>query len=275
MPSRSRPVILMVDDDVDTREMYQWCLEARGFDVLSAGTAREGFALAQQHRPDAIVTDFTLPGEDGFVLATRLRAAESGLAETPAVLVSGRAFVGNSGDTALRLFDRVLLKPVLPEQLIESIVPLLLDRTAAQLDRQLRAVRSRLEGVPRTSDVSRVLSTLDEVNSGGEAPAALLADSEAHCIGANDAACALTGRSRDELLTMHVWDLAPQNAVKDGQAAWARFVQSGTQSGAYVVRSASGADIEARFAASADVLPGCHLSLLQSVPAALTRDSRF
>lgn len=275
MPSRSRPVILMVDDDVDTREMYQWCLEARGFDVLSAGTAHQGFALAQQHRPDAFVTDLTLPGEDGFVLATRIRGAGPGLAEIPAVLVSGRAFVGDSGETALRLFDRVLLKPVLPDQLIENLVPLLLDRTAAQLDRQLRAVRLRLERVPRTSDVSRVFTALNEVTDGGDPPAALLADSDAFCIDANDAACALTGRSRDELRKMHLWDLSPKPGPVDGQAAWARFVASGAESGAYVVRSASGAEIEARFAASAHVLPDCHLALLQSLPAALTRDSRL
>ena len=110
---------------------------------------------------------------------------------------------------------------------------------------------------------------------GGETPAALLADSAAQYIDANDAACALTGRSRAELLSMHVWDLSPQPDVSDSQAAWARFVESGAQSGAYVLRNAAGAEIEARFAASAHVLPGCHLSLLQSVPPALTRDAGF
>ena len=273
MPRSTRPVVLMVDDDVDTREMYQWCLEARGFDVLSAASVSHGFRLAEERRPDAIVTDFTLPGEDGFVLATRLRATAA-LADTPAVLVSGRAFVGNSGETAMRLFDRVLLKPVLPDQLIESLVPLLLDRTAAQLERQLRAVRARMETAPRTSDASRILTTLDEVTQGLDTPAALLADTAAHYIDANDAACALTGRSRDELLSLHVWDLTPSQAVAEGQAAWARFVESGAQSGAYTLRSAAGVDIEARFAASAHVLPGCHLALLQSLPAALTRDAR-
>jgi CheY-like chemotaxis protein len=271
---RSRPLLLMVDDDVDTREMYQWCLEARGFDVVTAGTSHQGLRLAESQRPDGVVTDFTLPGEDGFVLASGLRAAK-GIADTPIVLVSGRAFVGNSGEAAMRLFDRVLLKPVLPDQLIENLVPLMLDRTAARLERQLRAVCSRFEGVPRTSDVSRILSAVTEVAQDDETPAALLADSSAQYIAANDAACALTGRSREELLSLHVWDLTPPAAVADGQQAWARFVASGMQSGAYVLRNAAGAEIEARFAASAHVLPGCHLSLLQSIPPALAREARF
>lgn len=264
----------MVDDDIDTREMYAWSLEARGFEVVCAGTVSSGLDLAQQRRPDVIITDFTLPGQDGFVLASSVRGSDA-LASTPMILVSGRAFVGDSGHRAMDLFDRVLLKPVLPDQLIADIVPLVLDRTAAQLQRQLRDVRSRLHGIPRTSDVSRVLVALNEVSAAdGDTPAALLTDSSAHYIAANDAACALTGRSREELLSLSVWDLTPQLRGVEGRQAWATQVESGALSGAYVLKTPSGNEIEARFASAANVLPGCHLSLLQSVPAALSRDAR-
>lgn len=271
---RNRPIVLMVDDDIDTREMYAWSLEVRGFEVVCAGTAASGAKLALERRPDVIITDFTLPGEDGFVLAERVRATEA-IASTPMILVSGRAFVGDSGDRAMQLFERVLLKPVLPEQLIADMVPLVLDRTTAQLQRQLRDVRSRLAGIPRTSDVSRVLAAINEVAAAdGDAPAALLADSAAHYIAANDAACALTGRSREELLSLSVWDLTPQVRVSEGQQAWARLVESGSLSGAYVLKTPSGREVEARFVSAANVLPGCHLSLLQSVPPALSGDAR-
>lgn len=265
---RKRPLVLLVDDDLDTREMYAWSLEARGFDVVGAARVAEGFALAQAQRPDAIVTDYTLPGEDGFVLAERVRG-DAALASTPTVLVSGRAFVGDSGERASALFDRILLKPVLPDQLIENIAVATLDRASAKLQRQLRDVRARLATVPRTSDISRILEAVNEVVTDGDVPAALLADNAAQCIAVNDAACALTGRSREELLSLHVWDLSPQRKVDDGRQIWARFVESGSLSGAYVLTIPSGQEIEARFAASTDVLPGCHLSLLQSVPAAL------
>jgi DNA-binding response OmpR family regulator len=261
----------MVDDDTDTRDMYAWSLESRGFEVVCAGTVGGGADLATRHRPDVIVTDFMLPGEDGFGLASRVRASDV-LGATPMILVSGRAFVGDSGERAMQLFDRILLKPVLPDQLIANIVPLVLDRSAAQLQRQLRDVRSHLEGVPHTSDVSRVLAAVTEVAADGEMPAALLADSAAHYIAANDAACTLTGRTREDLLSMSVWDLTPQIDVAVGRQAWARFVESGALSGAYVLTTPSGDEVQARFAASAHVLPGCHLSLLQSVPPALSGD---
>ena len=262
----------MVDDDLDTREMYAWSLEARGFDVVSAANVAQGVDLAKAERPDAVVTDFTLPGQDGFVLAERIREL-SGSNAPPLVLVSGRSFVGDSGERASRLFDRILLKPVLPDQLTGNIAAAMLERTSARLVRQLDDVRSRVASVPSTSDVGRILEAVDAVAAGGDAPAALLADNAAQYIAVNDAACALTGRSREELLSLHVWDLAPSRARADGQKAWARFVASGVQTGAFRLAGPSGEEIEARFAASADILPGCHLSLLQSVPPALRPDS--
>ena len=252
--------------------MYTWSLEFRGFDVVSAARVAEGFRLAEAERPDTIVTDYTLPGEDGFVLGERVRASAT-LKGTPLVLVSGRAFVGNSGDRAAALFDRILLKPVLPDQLIENIASATLERRSAKLQRQLSDVRARLANVPRCSDVSRILDAVREVVTDDEMPAALLADSAAHYIGANDAACALTERSRDELLSLHVWDLTPK-AAADSRQAWARFVQSGAVSGAYRLTVPSGKEVAAHFAASTDIVPGCHLSLLQSIPPALLPDPR-
>jgi CheY-like chemotaxis protein len=262
------PSILLVDDDEDTREMYAWSLEARGFEVAGAGTAAGAFAMAESRRPDVIITDFTLPGEDGFVLAQRVRSAAA-LRDTPMVLVSGRAFVAGSGERAMEIFDRVLLKPVLPDELIGEIVPLLLDRTAARLQRQLRAVRDRVRRIPHGSGVSRVLEAINELAGPDPQPAAFLADGAAHYIGVNEEACILTGRSRDQLLEMSVWDLTPQIALSDGQRDWAQFVARGTLAGAYRLRTAEGDSVEASFAAVAHVLPGCHLSLLNRLPTAL------
>ena len=263
--------IVLVDDDADTREMYAWSLEARGFEVAGAGTVAQAIERADARRPDLIVTDFTLPGEDGFMLASRIRASRT-LADTPMVLVSGRAFVAGSGERALELFDRVLLKPVMPDDLIGEIVPLLVDRTAARLQRQVRAVREQVRRVPHGSGVDRILEAVSEVAGPAAPPAALLADGSAHYIAANEAACDLTGRSRDELLGMSVWDLTPQVEVADGRRQWAQFVEYGALSGDYRLRTAGGIEVPAKYAAAAHVLPGCHLSLLLPVPSPLVAE---
>jgi CheY-like chemotaxis protein len=256
--------VLLVDDDLDTREMYEWSLELRGFDVHCASHAEQAVALAVEHPPDVVVTDFTLPGEDGFTLATRLRESPA-LADTPLVLVSGRSFDDASGRRAIALFDRILLKPVLPDDLLGEIVPLMLDRASATLQRRLRAVRERVGGIPTGSSVGRVLSAVMEVG-GQPQPAALLADSTARYIGVNDAACTLTGRSRDELLSLRVWDLTPDVNLSQGKVQWEQFVSAGAMSGAYTLQSPAGKPIDACFAAYANVLPGCHLSLLTALP---------
>ena len=123
------PLILIVDDDVDTREMYAWCFEGRGFRVALAATVDQAIAHAAVETPDALVTDYALPGGDGFGLAETLRRAESG-ARATMILVSGRDFTGEPRDRALRLFDRVLLKPVLPDQLLDELLPMLGRRAA-------------------------------------------------------------------------------------------------------------------------------------------------
>ena len=187
------------------------------------------------------------------------------LSDTPLVLVSGRAFVGDSAERALGLFDRVLVKPVLPDHLINEIVPLMLDRTAATLARQLRDVRERVLRMEHGSAAGRVMAAVSDLVVGAP-PAALLADSNAHYIGANDGACALTGRSRDELLSLSVWDLTPDVQARTGRQQWSQFVLAGSLAGAYQLRRPAGASIDALFSAAAHVLPDCHLSLLQPLP---------
>ena len=255
------PSILLVDDDADTREMYSWSFEARGFRVLPAGSVPAAIALAFEKRPDIIVTDFTLPGDDGFALATKVRESDV-LRDTTIILVSGRSFVGGSGERAMQLFDRVLIKPALPDQLLAEMVPLLLDRAAATLERQLRAVQARIPSHPTGSAAGRVLSAVSEV-ADDPVPAALVADSSARYIAANDAACALIGRPREELLTLSVWDLTPQVSLDASRRQWEAFVSGGTLSGAYHLSGPAGSSISTVFSAAAHVLPGCHLSLLR------------
>ena len=129
------PLVLLVDDDRDTREMYAWALETRGFRVAHAATAADGITLATAEPPDVVVSDFTLPDGDGFGLAAHVRGTAE-LANTPLILLSGHAFTGDAEARAVALFDRVLLKPVLPDNLIGEIVPLVDERNAArpQLD---------------------------------------------------------------------------------------------------------------------------------------------
>ena len=118
-PTPVPPIVLLVEDDVDTRELYHAALEFEGYWVVGAPQVDEALVCASELLPDIIVTDIGLRGAaDGMVLAERLRG-DPRTAGIPLLAVTGRG-VEEFGEKA-RLFDGVLLKPVLPENLSDQI----------------------------------------------------------------------------------------------------------------------------------------------------------
>jgi DNA-binding response OmpR family regulator len=67
---------LVIEDDHLDRRHTVACLEKAGFEVIEAATGEEGLSLGQEHRPEAIVLDITLPGLDGFGVCERLHELE-------------------------------------------------------------------------------------------------------------------------------------------------------------------------------------------------------
>jgi PAS domain S-box-containing protein len=89
-PPRASPTgrtVLLVDDDPTQRKLGQLALTNAGFDVFVAEDGVAALRLAQQHRPDAILSDVLMPKMDGFSLCKAIRADRS-LARVPIVLVS-------------------------------------------------------------------------------------------------------------------------------------------------------------------------------------------
>ena len=90
----------------------------------------------------------------------------------------------------------------------------------------------------------------------------LLADDERHYVDVNEAACALLGLSRAELLEAGLDALTPVALRGRVPAMWDRFLAQGTMQGVYELNDASGRVIRITFLAIARVLPGLHLSCL-------------
>lgn len=84
-------LILIVEDDEDSRAVYREALEARGAEVLEAITGPDGLALARTRRPDLILMDISVPGMDGWTVAAELDA-DPGTAEIPIIIVTAYAF---------------------------------------------------------------------------------------------------------------------------------------------------------------------------------------
>lgn len=68
------PLLLLVDDDRNTREGYAEFLKTDGFRVVEAASAEDALARSIEQPPDVVITDISLPGVDGFALAAHLRS---------------------------------------------------------------------------------------------------------------------------------------------------------------------------------------------------------
>lgn len=67
--------ILIVEDDVDSREMLQVLLQQDGHDVVCAGSGIEAWEIFDRGRFSVIISDWLMPGVDGLDLCRRVRAA--------------------------------------------------------------------------------------------------------------------------------------------------------------------------------------------------------
>jgi two-component system CheB/CheR fusion protein len=126
--------VLLVEDDVASREATSQMLEQRGAGVRQAGSAAEARAAVETRGPDVIVADIGMPEEDGYALLRGLRRAEQEqrTPRVPAIAVT--AFAGSEG-RALALaagFDEYMPKPVDPQRLVTMIALLASKRVAAR-----------------------------------------------------------------------------------------------------------------------------------------------
>src|SRR5688572_16516351 len=65
--------ILIIDDEPQIRKLLQITLESHGYIFRSAGTAKEGFIMAENHPPELILLDIGLPDESGHSVLQKLR----------------------------------------------------------------------------------------------------------------------------------------------------------------------------------------------------------
>ncbi len=82
---RERPLILIIDDEVDLRQIVKSCGSKWGCDVIEAGGGVSGIQMALEHHPDLIILDVIMPGMGGLEVLKWLRS-EPSLGE-PAVLL--------------------------------------------------------------------------------------------------------------------------------------------------------------------------------------------
>jgi DNA-binding response OmpR family regulator len=118
---------MLVDDHVDSADMYAVALRAMNMESLTASTPEQAYALACEHRPDVVVSDLHFESTSGLDLTRRLRES-SETRDTAIIILTGRTDLSARHQAAAAGCDRFLEKPCLPSHLAVAIREVLATR---------------------------------------------------------------------------------------------------------------------------------------------------
>jgi len=117
--------VLAVDDDEATQELVATMLVMYGVSVRTAGRATDAMQILADWRPDVLLTDIAMPGEDGYALMRRVRALPSSLGSIPAVALTCFTDPESVQNAFAAGFDAHIGKPLEPHVLADALTKVL------------------------------------------------------------------------------------------------------------------------------------------------------
>ncbi|MBN8609407.1 MAG: response regulator [Deltaproteobacteria bacterium] len=125
--------VLVVDDLVEGRALFQVMLEAAGAHVETVSSVRDAWSALTSHRVDVLVSDIGLPGESGYDLIQRVRtSSDPALRKLPAIALTAYASDADRRACLTAGFDGHLAKPIEHELLVSTLRSLLDERRGSQ-----------------------------------------------------------------------------------------------------------------------------------------------
>lgn len=117
---RQRPLILLVDDYVDTLELTAELLQMKGFDVVTASDGAAALEQARARMPDMVLLDLSLPVVDGLEVTRRLRQdpATRGLR---ILAFTAHALDAKAEEARAAGCNGIITKPVAPDEMVRTI----------------------------------------------------------------------------------------------------------------------------------------------------------
>ena len=122
MPSLAGLRILIVDDEQDARDIVSAILAEAGAEVAAAASARQGLDLIDQWKPDVLISDIGMPGEDGYDLIRKLRSRSADQrGQIPAVALTAFARTQDRLKILSSGYQMHLGKPIEPIELVTIV----------------------------------------------------------------------------------------------------------------------------------------------------------
>ncbi|MEO0537566.1 MAG: response regulator [Cyanobacteria bacterium P01_A01_bin.123] len=112
--------VLVIEDEIQTRNIFLKCLEFEGFRAFGASDGSSGIALAHSHHPDLIVCDITMPKMDGYSVLSALRHSQD-TASIPLIFLTAKVTMADLRRGMEMGADDYLTKPCTVEQFLAAI----------------------------------------------------------------------------------------------------------------------------------------------------------
>jgi CheY-like chemotaxis protein len=114
------PLVLIVDDNADNRELFAMVLERQGYAIELAVDGLEGLERARAMSPDVILMDLAMPNMDGFEATSAIRE-EASLAGVFIIAVTAFCDAVSSQRAIAAGCNEVLAKPISPDVLASRV----------------------------------------------------------------------------------------------------------------------------------------------------------
>lgn len=144
--------ILVVDDEAPIRRFLRLALEAEGYGVIEAGTAREGLAMAARETPALVVLDLGLPDAEGLSVLRDLR----GWSPAPVLILSVRADEGDKVEALDAGAQDYVVKPFGVKEFLARVRGLLRDRGAEAVPSALSIGALRIDAADRSASLDGI-----------------------------------------------------------------------------------------------------------------------
>lgn len=249
VPTGTSPLVLVVDDDEDTRLNLSDLLELNGNRVETAGSAKELFARTHWHDVSLVLLDRKLPDGTPEEILPRLRGHAPGAA---VIIVTGYADIEGSIAALRSGAADYILKPINADALLASV------RRVIKLQQDAREI-TRLSGVVTASEEQyRALfeSTLDGL---------IVLDSDQRIVSVNPAACSIFHSTCDDLLGQQLAVLVLKDNSDTRPARWDDFFKSGKDRGEYSALRRDGTFVDVEYRSVSNFSPGRHLISLRDI----------
>lgn len=121
--------VLFVDNDADTREVIRAMLEVHGANVMIAGAVPEALAIVERWKPHVLISDISMPGDDGYELMRKVTALQTKKRfPLAAAALTARSLDSDREQALAAGFRMHLTKPIEPRLLVSAVLRLAVGR---------------------------------------------------------------------------------------------------------------------------------------------------